>query len=76
MQALALTSIKHSLLLIMQFVQLEGAQTPNYFDFYRQRFPAAFKHPQTEEEQPDWLTPAHKDAFKTFDSEIAAANKT
>lgn len=61
----------------MQFVQLEGHQTPNYFDFYRQRLPAAFQHPRTEGEakEPDWLTPAHKEAFKSFDAEMAAVSK-
>ena len=43
--------IKHSLLLIMHFVSLKDTLEADCIEFYRNKFPTAFKKAPTDEEE-------------------------
>jgi hypothetical protein len=58
----------------MHFVSLKDTLEADCIEFYRNKFPTAFKKAPTDEEEEDqneWISPAHEKAFKNFDTQMA-----
>jgi hypothetical protein len=54
----------------MQFVSLKDSPAVDYIEFFRTKFPLAYKHlsEDNEEELPQWISAAHEKDFKSFET--------
>lgn len=61
----------------MQFVSLKDSPLVDYIEFFRSKFPLAFKHqPDDNEDEPaQWISAAHQKDFNAFETLMAKVAK-
>lgn len=61
----------------MQFVSLKDSPAVDYIDFFRTKFPLAFKqsNDDNDDEPTEWISAAHEKDFKAYEAQLVKVAK-
>jgi hypothetical protein len=61
----------------MQFVSLKDSPALDYIEFFRTKFPLAYKQSSedNDDEPTEWITDAHEKDFKAFETQMVKVAK-